>query len=74
MTSSCVAVEDWTTTLWGGEVGTRTGQRANSSSLKKSKVSRSTHALEPERKTYPPRRQTLPAVRCWDPPPQRCTR
>lgn len=24
--SSCVAVDDWTTTLWGGEVGTRRGR------------------------------------------------
>lgn len=31
MTSSCVAVEDWTTTFWGGDVGTRRRAEAESS-------------------------------------------
>lgn len=33
MTSSCVAVDDWTTTFWGGDVGTRMGQNVNNNAI-----------------------------------------
>lgn len=61
MTSSCVAVEDWTTTFWGGDVGTRMGQRQNNNTFyifrmtcfKRLKVSRLTHMLHSQRRNIP---------------------